>query len=279
MPGYDNTVKDQEVSLGIERFLIAPYGTTWTATRVNMDSVPSGFTDLGAVVEDSPTISVTREKFQLRTGIPSVIQYEAIVGLGAQVAFALHSMDARRVSKALGSVEAVNVLRDAIGTDATTIASVTNASVITLEGSPGTALKLGARILTAASSSAAFQGTNESYVSSISGLDLAVTPAFASTPTAGDYVAEVGGIRIAIGTVKRLEYHVLGVADFIDGVQVVHDFQRVMPAGDWQETIQPGANTQTPLAFDARGYISSIYTGDKQLIVAERWMFPSIGSV
>jgi hypothetical protein len=84
---YDNAIIEAEVSLAIERLLIGPSTATWDPStgKINISSPPAGFVDLGAVVEDSPTLTVTREKYQLKLGLPKALQYEAIIGVDGEM--------------------------------------------------------------------------------------------------------------------------------------------------------------------------------------------------
>jgi hypothetical protein len=67
---------------------------------------------------------------------------------------------------------------------------------------------------------------------------------------------------------------VLGVADFIDGIQVVHYFPDVEAKGELSEAIKPTENQRIVLSFDAKGYVTTTYGGEKELILGERYWFP-----
>lgn len=99
---YDNTIVVSEVSLAIERVLIAPYPATWTPGKVDIGSPPTNFVDLGAVVEDTPSLKVTREKYQLSLGIPKALQYEAVIGVTGEFAVQVLAKSNDVVAKALG---------------------------------------------------------------------------------------------------------------------------------------------------------------------------------
>jgi hypothetical protein len=100
---YLNQITASEVSLGIERLLIAPKDTTWSVARIDINTPPSNFVDLGSVVEDTPVLKVTREKFKLITGIPRVLQYQAILAMEGTFQAMLHSKDWSKLQYAMGN--------------------------------------------------------------------------------------------------------------------------------------------------------------------------------
>ena len=83
---YDNTIITAEVSLAIEALLIGNSTLTWDPStgKINMDTPPTGFTRLGAVVEDSPTLTIRRDKFMLKLGVPKALQFEAVIGVDGE---------------------------------------------------------------------------------------------------------------------------------------------------------------------------------------------------
>lgn len=105
MPGktYNNQITVDEVSLGITGLLIAPKDTAWTTGRVDISSPPASFYSVGAVVEDTPTFTMTREKFQLKTGIPKVTQYEQIMAIDGKFKVTCESKDWSKVEYMLGN--------------------------------------------------------------------------------------------------------------------------------------------------------------------------------
>lgn len=195
---YNNTITENEVSLAIEQVLIATSGTSWTPGRVDVGSPPSGFTHLGAVVEDTPSLQVTREKFRLQTGIPKVIQYQAIIGLTGRFEAQLHSNAWDKWAYAFGN-----------------------------------------------------------YTVGTSG----------------------AMIRQPYGTALMSTYFILGVADFINGVQVVHAMYKVAPTDEMREEIRPATNPHCPLSFEALGIrastVSVSYGTSDELIIGERFYFPA----
>lgn len=176
---YAQQITTHEVSLTIENFLVAAYGATFTPGRVDVSSPPSGFLYLGATVEDSPSIRISREKYSLSTGIPKVIQYEKIVGVSGEISFSLYTNSWWQAQFALGNVNSI-----------TTVTTVASGAIVT------------------------------------------------------QYYGK-GAI---------VNYHLLGVADFTNGVQVIHEFPKVSPSGDWEETFRPSDANTMPFAFTAIGY-------------------------
>jgi len=131
---YNNELSEKEVSLGIERVLVAPYPTTWTPARIDLPTMPTSFIDLGAVVEDSPVMTITREKYQIATGLPQILQYEAVTRVTGEFTFALHSHSNQKVKWALGNTDPVKTLAT---TPWSVVSTPTPTSyVVTIEASP-----------------------------------------------------------------------------------------------------------------------------------------------
>lgn len=199
---YNQTVNTSNVSLAIEQFLIGAYGATYDGARIDdMDTPPTGFVHLGAVVEDTPSIRTTREKYTLELGIPRVRQYETIMAVGAEISFSIYSNTNFIAQLALGN------------TALSTVSTVTTAT------------------------------------------------------TATNW----------IGKNTITYYHLLGVADFLNGSQVVHEFPKVSAATDWEEAFRPDNATSIPLRFDAIGYTTTI-DSCSQLVVGRRYYFGPGGS-
>ena len=122
MPTYENLIDTSEVSLAIEQLYVADSSVTWSPTRViGPHSPPAGFVHLGAVVEDSPSLATTRERFQLTLGIPNVLQYQAVRALTGTFTCGFHSMLNQKARYALGNVAQLK----------TVVGSFTNAVAIT----------------------------------------------------------------------------------------------------------------------------------------------------
>ena len=275
---FVNEINEMEVSLAIERFIIAEFPNAWTPARIDLDNLPSGFVDLGAVVEDTPSFSVSRTKFELDAGLPAVRQFEAVTALEGTLEFTLHSYSWRKVQYAFGNVTAVSST-----TDVTTIASVTDRNTITFANT--TSVESLATIglqFAIAGAIADFDKADavETRVASITsdGLTYYLVPTPIDTPTAGDFVGYYDFQQSFVGTTKIRQHVLLGVADFINGTQVVHQFFKATPGDEFTEEIQPGENARIPLSFNALGVSSAEVpgcTGD-QLVVARRLYFPAV---
>jgi hypothetical protein len=207
---YNNAIAAHEVSVAIERFLIAPYPQTFTPARIDLGNLPAGYIDLGAVVEDSVTVTMSREKYQLITGLPRVIQYQAIMGVTGKIEFSLWSNSYHKVQFALGS-------------GWHTYSGVTTTSITTL-----------------------------------------------TTIASGEVFTQY------LGTKDINYYALLGVANFIDGTDVYHEFGKVSPADDWQESFKPDAAGQVPLSFDALGYETTLGSCT-ELIIGKRHYINNLG--
>lgn len=268
---YNNNIDEVEVSLAIEQVLVATVEQSWTAGRVNMDSLPTGFRSLGAVVEDSPQLTISREKFQLQVGLPRVLQYEALIGVGGNFQVQLHSNSWRKLQFALGNYDAVST-----PTAVTSIASVTNRTTITLATTSGS-LPVGRQIWIASSTvTADYADAIETRVVSIAanGLDYYLSPTPAKTPTDGHYVGYYSNVIQYFGSNKIKQYQILGVADFTDGVQVIHHLYKAVPADEFVEAIRPTENGRIPLSMNLLGVSQSVQ-GEDQLVVGRRIYIPA----
>jgi hypothetical protein len=248
---YENLIMERETSLAIENVFIAPYGTSWTATPIqDILAPPTGFTWLGAVVEDSPNMTVSREKFQLSTGIPKVLQYEAVTSVAGRFECMLYSNSPRKVQYALGNVDARNVFTE--GTSFSQVGTTPAATQyqVTLDASPQVAYAVGDYLAIHSDSSTIVVSQNEAQISSISGLSL------------------------PFGTNLIRTYTLLGVAEFVDNVQIVHKLTKVAAGAEFSEQFRPDDVGKIPLSFDCYGLSNADY-GSSQLIVGERFWFPT----
>ncbi len=207
---YVNEIVDHEVSVAIERFLIAPYPQTFTPARIDLDSLPTGFIDLGAVVEDSPTVTISRTKYKLETGLPKMVQHEEIIGVSGKIEFQLYSNSFHKVQFALGN-------------EWYTYNGVTTTAITTL-----------------------------------------------TTIASGTVFTQY------LGTKDINKYALLGVADFTNGFQVIHEFGKVSPSDDWTEAIKPDNAGQIPMSFDAMGY-STVLGSCTELIIGKRHYVSNLG--
>jgi len=272
---YENLIQTREVALAIEQLLVAPYGTTWDATRIYLNSaVPTGFTHLGAVVEDTPQLTIGRERFQLQTGIPRVLQYQAVRGVTGQFQMSLHSNSNRAVRFAVGNVGVYKYIVNSFG-NAVAVESHTGVTAIWVGTAGAQSFVAGDVIAIGATADALTRGDNEAevYISTLGWLYL-TSPGAVAAISDDDVVAKITHTTIPFGTIQMPNFHVLGVADFIDGVQVIHDFQKASPTGEWTEQIRPDANVQTAVQFDLMGYSTTRYSTTGELIVGERVYIP-----
>ena len=271
---FANPISEAEVSIAIERLLIANYPTAWTPGRISdLASPPSGFYDLGAVVEDTPSLKVTKDIFQLKTGIPAVVQYQAVTGLDAEFSVSLHSNSWRKAQVALGNYSYASSY-----TVVTSIASIVSQFSYTVAGSTFTeSLVVGRQVVIASGTNHDNIDAMETRISCLSTVtqNIQVSPVPPSTPALGMSIAYYNNVRQYYGTSLLRNYVLLGVADFIDGVQVVHHIPKVQSAGETTEEIRPGQNQRIPLKFNAFGVVTAISSVD-QLVVAERHYFPTL---
>lgn len=273
---YNNPVDVNEVHLGIEQLLIADYPQAWSPGRINVDSPPAGFVNLGAVVEDTPTFSVERETFDLETGLPMVLQHQEVTRLSGQFTVSLHSNSWRKIQYAFGNYAAV-----ASYTIVATITSVTNQYVVSFASTTDVeSLVVGRQYLLGSSESAlATAAGYETKVASINSdlLTVSFDPVPIRTPTVNDIVTFYSYQELFVGTSQIRDHVLLGVVDFTDGQQVVHHFFKVQPAGSFEEAITPQENERISLTFNAFGVNRSDVPGasSDELVVARRVHIPA----
>ena len=275
---FNNEINEVEVSLAIQRLLVAEVGTAWSPARVDFTALPTGFVDLGAVVEDSPSFSVTKSKFQLNAGVPAVTQFEAVVGLEGSFEIALHSNSWRKVQYAFGNVSAISST-----TVTGSIASVTAKNIITMASTTDLESMPVGRQFALAAVAADFDkaDTAESRVGSIlaDGITVVLDPTPIHTPAADWVTGIYEYVESFVGTNILRNHVLLAVADFIDGSQVVQHFFKVSPGEEFTETINPTENERIALSFNAFGVSRSDVPGaggKGQLVIARRVYFPTL---
>lgn len=276
---FTNPIRLDEVSLAIEKFLIAPFPTTFTAGRINLapGTLPSGFYDLGAVVEDTPTLTVTKELFTLSTGIPKVRQFEVTTGLDGKVEFTLHSSSWRKLQVALGNYTAISS-----ATLLASVLSVTSDRVFTFPSSLTSAVTVGDQITIARTLTLNDIDQPETTVRSIvtnngSLLTVYIQPEFplGSSPSTSYNLYTYPSVEQFYGSSVQREFTLLGVADLLDGTQIVQEFYRARPAGEFTRKITPEQNVVIPLSFNLFGVTKTI-RGSDQLVLARELYFPAV---
>ncbi len=292
---YLNLVPDKEVSIGIEQLLIG-YTTVfstlvWTPGKIldPINNPPNGFYHLGTVVEDSVTLNIVREKFSYSAGIPKNLQYEAVMGITGTIEASLIGRRGTLAYFGLGNhpqaldtvLRVFNCSSVLIPSEKYFVTSSTDSDALT----PGLLIFHGLVAQTVSSSNnLAYGNVKDAYIGDAStatsspwGVTVVFTPRFwnpNSAPLIGSVMTMTSMQRNPLGTGKIDTFHVLGVADFIDGVQVVHDFPEMTAVGEWVEEIKPDQEPRIPLKFEARGQVVQTYDNSvSHLSIGERFWF------
>lgn len=269
---YLNKINEAEVSLAIEQLLIADYTQVWTPGRIDVDSPPAGFTALGAVVEDTPVMRYGREKFQLQTGIPAVTQFESIQSMEGGFECQLHSNSWRKLQYALGNFTAT-----ASATTVATITSVVDSGTFVVTS--GASITPHRHYIFAATAAGFDAGdASEAVVTSVTSVSstvqlVTVSPPPFKSPAANWAIGSYEYVRQVFGGSTIKYYKLLGVADFINGIQVVHQLFKVSPADEVTEEFRPDQNTRIPLNFNALGVETQIGSCT-ELVIGDRYQFP-----
>lgn len=274
MPGttYSNTIQREEVTMGLEHVLIAPEGTPWTPiARIDPSSPPPGFIHMGAVQDDTPRLAVTKNKFQLYTGIPRGLSYEQVLQLAGELTMVFHSISNQKAFAGSGGIRPLNIAANS----GLTVGSGTNTRT-SIQVSGSSALLPYMQLVTDSAGSIG-SSLNIAYVASInaaSGVVVLSGDGFPQVPVTGQPLWVLDHTEFALGTNVTPYFHMLGVADLTNGGQVIHDFQRVTPRGQWEERLAVGTDVRMPAVFDLFTYPTTKYGYGTQLIVGERFVFP-----
>ena len=201
MPGhsYDNTIVAAETNLSIETLLVAVNTLGGpaildpsTLTKIDIDNPPAGFVLLGAVKEDTPSLMVKRDKYQLKLGLPKALQFEAVIGVDGEFSIEVYC-------------KSNDVVKYALGTDITSIGSL--------------------------------------------------------------------GSFLPLGTTNLKHYALLGVADFLDGSQVVHLLPDCSIKPEVTEAIKPTDANLIKFAYDCYSYISTP-SGNQRIVGGRIYFHP-----
>lgn len=278
---YANEITVEDVSLALEHLLVAPQGTAWTPGRVDVSSPPAGFLHMGAVQEDSPQLQIQKEQFQLQTGVPRVLQYQAVIGMTGNFQMVFHSARNSRLFHTLGGAKPYHVANTA-ATNWNAINSVVSRFEVIVASDAHIAAVAAGDLLVTDTTANIKTSLNEAFVSSIAALTgntayrvvLSNPDGFPALPVATQPIYEVAHNRYQMGTVVQPFFRMLGVADFLNGSQVVHDFQKAAPGGQFVEALRNGQDARVPGTFTLFGYtVSTPYDTISQLVLGERFWF------
>src|SRR5262245_23879151 len=152
-PTYTNVLTLEEVSMALEHALVAPFGTpAWDRSApIDVSSPPPGYIHLGAVQNDSPALTVNKTKFQLFTGIPGVLSYEAVVQMAGELGMIFHSNQNFKAYFGVGGAKPRNIPIAAHSATAPTAGAGTLTRTQVSVSSPG-GFKVGQLVATDATS-------------------------------------------------------------------------------------------------------------------------------
>lgn len=277
-PSYTNTLTLEEVSMALEHVLVAPYGTGWDRSApIDVSSPPAGFIHLGAVQNDSPNLVVNKTKFQLFTGIPAVLAYEAVVQMAGEFGIVFHSNQNFKAYFGTGGAKPrqIPIVAHSPIASAAPAVTATTLSRTCVSVSTVTGFRVGMLVATDATSLVP-DSYNIAFISAISGSNLILShEGFPFIPVVGQPIIGVLRSEMAFGTRQIPYFHLLGVADFIDGAQAIHDLGRATPRGQWGEQLRVGQDVREQAMFDLQGYGVTNYTADSsaELALGERIFF------
>jgi hypothetical protein len=272
-PTFENRVTSEEISLALEHVLIAPVGTSYDRSRIDVSSPPAGFIHLGAVRDDAPNLVIQKAKYVLATGLPRTTAYEAVVALSGEFSTVLHAHSNVKAHFGMGGPRPLNQFVTATSACVVTADTLTR-RVVSVNTTTGFAV--GMMVVTDANSLVPTT-YNTAYVNSIGGGQLYLsTEGFPFVPVAGQPLRAVERSELAFGTRLLPYFTILGVADFLNNGQVVHMFERASPRGQWQERLMGTEHVQIQAMWDLNAYSSDRYTaGSNELLIGERLVFNS----
>lgn len=280
--GYDNSITVPDVSIALEHILIAPEGTAWTPGRVNISSPPAGFIHMGAVQEDSPQLQMQKTFYRLQTGIPQVLQYQAVQALQGNMSVVFFSSRSSRVLLSLGGSYPYHVPSTATS-GWSFVSSVVDRSTVIVNSTAMSAAFVPGSLLVTDTTPNVNTTLNEAYVQVTSALTgntvYSVTlygpDGFPALPIQTAPIFSVAYNQYPMGTKNLPFFRVLGVGDFLNGAQVVHLFSKATPAGQYSEALRSGQDNRVQAQFDLFGYsVSTPYGSASELVLAERFYFP-----
>lgn len=280
---YVNEITVDEVSLALEHLLVAPEGTAWTPGKIDISTPPTGFIHLGAIQEDSPQLSVQKDYYRLATGVPAILQYQAVLGVAGEFQAVMLSNRNSRAFFSMGGIRMYHVantpsggwayVHSVYGRDHVVVNSVAMTAAIT----PG-------NLVVTDTSTAITTTLNEAFVTSIAAVTgntlfdvyLRLPDGFPTLPVQSHAFYAVAHDRYAMGSSQLPFFHVLGVADMLNGGQIIHQFRKATPRGQFVEALRAGQDIRVPVLLDLFGYaVSTPYVSSgSELIVAERFWFP-----
>jgi len=292
---YLNLVPDKEVSIGIEQLLVAWTAVNsipvWTPAKIAdpVNNPPSPFKNLGTVVEDSVSLNITREKFRYEAGIPKNLQYEAVLNITGTIEAQLIARRGTLAYYGLGNrAPAFSTPENFIASASVMVpgvqyfySSIAGLNLYTV----GALIAFGIVFQTIISSNdvayhafeSAYIGASSLHASSPWGVTAIFTPRFwnpNSAPLIGQITSYTDRMVNPLGTGRIDTFHVLGVADFIDGVQLVHQFPEMTAVGEWVEEFKPDQEGRIPVKFEARGQVIQTYDNSvSHLTIGERFWF------
>jgi hypothetical protein len=278
---YVNEITAADVSIAMEHLLLAPEGTAWTPGRVNVSSPPAGFLNMGAVQEDSPQVTVNKGLYTMATGIPRVLQYRAVVDLSGEFSLVLHSNRNSRVFTSLGGIRMYHEA-STVASPWSWVSSPVDRSELLVGSTAGVSAIVPGDLIVTDTSATVATTFNEAFVTSIAAMsgntlyrvNLALPHGLPLPAVQSNAFYQIAHDRMALGTIELPFFRLLGVADFLNGGQVVHDMQKASPRGQFVEALRAGQDARVPGVFDLFGYTVGLpYTSGSELAVGERFYF------
>lgn len=277
VPSFRNELQLEEVSLALEHVLVAPYGTAWSPARVEVNSPPPGFVHLGAVQDDSPSVQVSKEMYTLDTGIPAVRNYQAVTRIMGEFSFVLHSHAPYPNYLGAGGLAPYYIPQTA-NAGYMSVASLISKTQLLLNS---VTADLQVTSMIVVDTTANLQTSrNYAWISAIDTSTKIITLSGPeglklTTPVSSMPLCAVQRGSLLLGSNAIPKFHILGVADFLDGAQVVHDMPNAQARGNWAEALRNGQDPRVQCTFDLLGYtVSTPYSTAGQVAMLERHWFP-----
>jgi len=229
------------------------------------------------VQDDSPSVQVSKEMYTLDTGIPSVRAYQAVTRLMGEFSFVLHSYAPFPNYIGAGGTAPITIPATLYGGYATVLTiqsrTVIGVNTITADMQPNCMIVVDTSVSILSSGNTGWitsVNTSSKYIT-LSGpdglkrIDIAV----------GNPLVAISRSQQLLGGSGMPRFHILGVADFFDGGQVVHDMPFAQPRGNWAEALRAGQDPRVQCTFDLLGYtVSTPYSTSGQVSILERHWFP-----
>lgn len=263
---YEGPVVTGEIRLGAQALLIGPAGTPDPTEKVtDIQTPPTGYRFCGSLKDNRAELRTTKERFQLKTGIPETIKYEEIVAVGGQLTATLNEWSMPNLWDAMGRP----TIKNTVGVSAGTIASGTQRGVLKVGSGEVTTMGVAVGDQVVVDEDANLTSSaNISEVASINASADTITLSYKlpQIPANGQKVKVVTATKMAYGDTSITKIKAVLVFDAKDGTQILHVIDECAMTGEYAPTMaDTKQNIGLPITLEAYGFEDTDFA-DKTLV-------------